>query len=65
MTPAAFKQARILLELTQSQLAAVMGIHQTTVARWESGALPIPGIARRLLTAYLDGYTPEDWPEGK
>ena len=65
MTPAAFKQARQTLGLTQVQLAAVMGLHQTTVARIETGRLPIPQPVRRMLTAYLDGYRPEDWPEGK
>ena len=65
MTPAAFKQARQTLGLTQAELAALMGLHQTTVARIETARLPPPQPAQRLLTAYLDGYRPEDWPEEK
>ena len=33
---------RILAGLTQLGLAASLGVHRTTVARWETGKLPIP-----------------------
>lgn len=66
MTPAEVRAARDTLGLTQKQLAAVMGLRgPATVAEWENGKRNIGSTAARLLTAYLDGYRPADWPEGK
>lgn len=42
VTPAALKAARQTLNLTQQQLAEVLGIHVTIVNRWENGHSKIP-----------------------
>jgi DNA-binding transcriptional regulator YiaG len=41
------------LKLTQRQLAARLGVHHVSVARWETGVYPVPRLAvtaLRLLT---------------
>lgn len=49
MTPIEFKAWRQSQSLTQPQAAERLGISRPTVARWESGASPIPDdIATRL-----------------
>jgi transcriptional regulator with XRE-family HTH domain len=42
MKPETLIALRKLAGLTQSGLAASLGVHRVTVARWESGASPIP-----------------------
>lgn len=41
MTPADLRAAREALGLTQTEFAARLGVHWTTVSRWENGRLPI------------------------
>jgi transcriptional regulator with XRE-family HTH domain len=41
MTPAALREARRKLDLTQQALADALAVTQVTVARWETGVLPI------------------------
>lgn len=41
MTPAELKAARKQLGLTQAQLAAELGVHQSTYAKWEAGTFKI------------------------
>jgi transcriptional regulator with XRE-family HTH domain len=36
------KHFRVAIELTQKQVASVLGVSQPTYQRWESGALPVP-----------------------
>jgi DNA-binding transcriptional regulator YiaG len=54
MNRAEMKQARTDLDLTQKELAAKLGMHPVTVARWETGARgisePIATLVRRLLS---------------
>lgn len=57
------RAARKSLGLTQDQLATLMGVRQATVSDWERGIYSADGPAARLLTAYLHGYRPEDWPK--
>jgi DNA-binding transcriptional regulator YiaG len=45
MSPDELKRARTVLGLTQKRLAAKLGMHPITVARWESGAR---GISERI-----------------
>lgn len=63
MTPAEISAARAALGLTQTQLAAVMGLRgPATISDWERGVKPANGQSARLLQAYVDGYRPKDWP---
>ena len=43
-----FQQLRILAGFTQAGLSDLWGVHRVTIARWESGALPVPAWATRL-----------------
>ena len=63
MTPAALRQARATLGLTQTQMAAMLGRKLRNLQQWEAGDRRIDEAAARLLTAYLHGYRPEDWPK--
>jgi DNA-binding transcriptional regulator YiaG len=64
------KAARQALGLSLSQFAAVLDTDPTTTRRLEmdprhsTARQPAPRMVR-LVTAYLDGYRPADWPEGK
>jgi DNA-binding transcriptional regulator YiaG len=64
MTPDDIREARQSLGLIAKQLAAVMGVRVATIYEWESGRLNISAMGARLLRAYLDGYRPDDWPQG-
>ena len=45
----AIKALRLRLGLTQTELGAEIGVHQVTVARWETGGItPIPMVQRAL-----------------
>lgn len=41
MTPDELRAARKQLGLTQAQLAAELGVHQSTYAKWEAGTFRI------------------------
>ena len=67
MTAADVRAARQSLGLTQAQLAPLLGYApgpnpQARVSDLERGVHPVDGAKARLLTAYLDGYRPLDWP---
>lgn len=62
MTPGDVKAARQSLGLTLAQLSTVMGVRLMTVSDWERGVRHINPMGARLLTAYLNGYRPDDWP---
>lgn len=65
MTPADIREARRKLGLSQTQLAAVMGLRgKQTVSEWERGVKSPDGQSVRLIQAYLAGHRPRDWPEG-
>ncbi len=43
------KALRLRLGLTQTELAAEIGVHQVTVARWETGGItPMPIVQQAL-----------------
>lgn len=42
MTPGDLRTRRLALHLSQKQLAAVLGVGQSTVAHWEQGVQSIP-----------------------
>lgn len=43
------KRIRQQVGLTQVELAESLGVHRVTVAKWETGALPVPRMAAILL----------------
>jgi DNA-binding transcriptional regulator YiaG len=48
-----FQRLRKSLKLTQRQMAARLGVHPITVAKWEANMYPVPKLAvtaLRLLT---------------
>ncbi len=62
MTGPELAAARKRLGLTQVQLASVMDLYPMSVSRIERGVKPPPVRYIRLLTAYIKGYRPDDWP---
>lgn len=70
MTPDEIKAARKSLGLSVAELAALMDIDAHGVRRVEmrenaATARKPPARFVRLLRAYLAGYRPPDWPEGR
>ena len=68
MTPADLKEARRKLGLSVKQMAAMIETDPQVVRRMEgredakTHRTPAPRMVR-LITAYLDGWRPSDWPE--
>jgi DNA-binding transcriptional regulator YiaG len=63
MSPAEILRARLMLGLTQAQLAPLLGYRDVTrVSELERGVRKPSAAVLRLLRAYLDGYRPPDWP---
>jgi len=60
------REARLRLDLTQSQMGALLGYEGEHVRQMvyeiEQGQKPLRPCQRRLLEAYLSGYRPDDWP---
>lgn len=56
MTKEEIKQARAELGLTQTRLAAAMGVNTRKVERWESGTSPISPEGQTLLTLLLEQH---------
>jgi transcriptional regulator with XRE-family HTH domain len=52
MTAEQFKQKRKALNLTQQRLAELLQVNRVTIAKWETGALPIDE-RTRLALEYL------------
>jgi transcriptional regulator with XRE-family HTH domain len=53
VTPETLVALRTLAGLTQSGLSALLGVHRTTVARWETGKIPIPHWVERTIGAAI------------
>ena len=68
MTPDEIRAARIYLGLSQSEMASMLDSDAQTVRRMEmhpdahTFRKPAPRMAR-LLSAYIFGYRPSDWPQ--
>jgi transcriptional regulator with XRE-family HTH domain len=69
MTPKQFRAARLKLGLSRKQLASLIGGAYDNIARFErdrsspSSRIP-PAKTVELMKAFLEGYRPENWPEG-
>ncbi len=68
MTPSHIVTARRLLDLSQSQFAAMLDCDVTNIQKIERDAdlkssRPAPPRMVRLINAYLSGYRPQDWPK--
>lgn len=64
MTPDQIRAARHKLALTQAQLAPLLGYAaHVRIAELENGKRNPSEAVVRLLTAYLSGYRPADWPK--
>ena len=51
MSPDELRAYRVNKNLTQAQLAAILGCNERQVRRWEAGTTPVP----RLLELYIQG----------
>jgi DNA-binding XRE family transcriptional regulator len=66
MTGDDIKHARKQLGLTQAEFARMVGYSgKTYVANIEAGRYAVSLPVQRLVAIYLDGYRPDDWPDGK
>ena len=68
MTPPEFRIARKALDLTQDQVARVLGVSPPTIRKWEAGpncstTTKVNGAAASYITALLHGWRPSDWAE--
>lgn len=67
MTPTELKEARHTLGLSVTDLARLLDTDPQTVRRMEQSETastfrrPAPRMVR-LITAYVSGYRPDDWP---
>lgn len=52
MTPTTLRTARRHHDLTQPELAAILGTHVETVSRWERGRQAIPAAVGLLFKAW-------------
>ena len=62
MTPTELREARQSLGLTQAQLAPLLGRTTRNIQQWEAGDRSIDPAAIRLVSLYLRGVRPDDWP---
>ena len=68
MTPTEFRSARKALDLTQDQVARVLGVSPPTIRKWEAGpncstSTKVNGAAAVYMAALLHGWRPSDWVE--
>lgn len=62
------KAARITLGLTEAEAADLLEVDVSSVQKWERDPSKpshraAPARVARLLSAYLSGFRPDDWPE--
>ncbi len=68
MTPKEFKEARIKLGLSQSQLGHILATNPSTIRKWEAeedrstSRNPNP-VAVQVMHWMLAGFRPPEWPE--
>ncbi len=58
MTKTQLKRLREKRGLSHGELAEQIGVHRTTVYRWEAGLKPFPRWAQKLLTLMADEPKP-------
>ena len=65
LTAAAIQQFRKEKELSQQELATILGVGVATVSRWETGQANVTGTAavvlQTVITASHTGLTPDLW----
>ena len=66
MTSEEFKQARLKLGLTLSELGAILSTDPRTIRKWEATSgtnarAPNP-VAAQAVRWMLDGFRPPEWP---
>jgi transcriptional regulator with XRE-family HTH domain len=54
-----FVDIRLKLRLSQEKLAKLMGVHRTTVARFENDGIMVPRLAALALGYLEDHYSPQ------
>jgi DNA-binding XRE family transcriptional regulator len=52
LTRKEFRETRLLLDLTQAQVADYFGMNRNTITKWELGLLRLPSIAVWAIKAY-------------
>ncbi len=57
MTPAEIQRIRKRLGLTQRRFAHLVGVHETTVAKWEAGMQPIRNTHATLIRLVAERET--------
>lgn len=67
MTPTEFKEARIALGLTQTQLGSILDTNPSTIRRWEMSpenntARPPNPVASKVMRWMLEGFRPPEFP---
>lgn len=68
MTPKQIQETRHHLGLNLTDMALMLGYTgahaRSQMHDLETGRRPLRECQRRLLVAYLEGYRPQDWPDG-
>jgi len=60
MTPTALRRLRRRLGMSQAKLAALIGVHANTVARWERGELGMRPTTARLIVLVTSQGKPKN-----
>ena len=59
MEPNELRQLRLDAGLSQIKLAHMLGVHRSTIIRWEAGTIKIPKPCDLAIRALLDQPQPE------
>lgn len=59
-----FREMRQYLKLTQAELASMLGLGSgVRISEIENGTSTPTEMCKRLMSAYVSGYRPADWPK--
>lgn len=62
MTPEEFAMLRRIWDLSQRELAEILGVAKPTIANYELGRRNIPGSVAMQMAWLRRGYRPDEWP---